>query len=140
MGAAFATIDDLLAISGVPYGDAQLERAEALLPLVSDLIRSEGARAGVDVDAKVIGDEAYSGVVKLVTCDVIIRVMRQSTTGAPMTQVSQSALGYTWSGTYAIPSGGVAMSLMTNERKMLGFRRQTYGVIETWEANCTESP
>lgn len=140
MSAAFADLNDLLAISGAAYNEAQATRAGALLPLVSDLIRSEGKKIGIDVDARISKDEAYGSVVKLVTCDVVARAMRQSTSGDPLSQESQAGLGYTWSGTYAIPAGGVAMSLMNNERKMLGFRKQKYGVIETWEADCMESP
>ena len=109
-----------------------------MLPLVSDLIRVEGTKCGIDVDARVGNDLAYESVVKLITCDVIARAMRQSTTGDPLSQESQSGLGYSWSGTYAIPGGGVAMSLMNNERKMLGFRRQRYGVMKIWDGSQDE--
>lgn len=135
---AFATVEEVIAISGVAYTEDQQTRIGTLLPLVSDLIRNEGQKCGKDIDALVEADQAYASVVKLVTCDVVARVMRQSTTGDPLSQESQSGLGYSWSGTYAIPGGGVAMSLMNNEKKMLGLRQQMYGVIELWEADCTE--
>lgn len=135
MSAAFATLDELIAISGAVYTDEEQRRAEVLLPLVSDLIRSEGTAAGIDVDAQIEADDAYASVVTLVCADVVARAMRQSTSGEPMSQESQSALGYSWSGSYAIPGGGVAMSLMRNERKMLGFRRQKYGVMEIWDGS-----
>ena len=138
MGSAFITLAELMTISGAVYTASEQTRAEALLPLVSDLIRNEGTAAGVDVDALVESDPAYESVVKLVCADVVARAMRQSTTGDPMSQESQSGLGYSWSGSYAIPGGGVAMSLMRNERKMLGFKRQKYGVIELWEPDCME--
>ena len=138
MGSAFITLAELMTFSGAVYTASEQTRAEALLPLVSDLIRNEGTAAGVDVDALVESDPAYESVVKLVCADVLARAMRQSTTGDPMSQESQSGLGYSWSGSYAIPGGGVAMSLMRNERKMLGFKRQKYGVIELWESDCTE--
>ena len=69
----------------------------------------------------------------MVTVDVVTRIMRQSTTGEPMSQESESARGDTWSGTYAIPGGGAAMSLMNNERKMLGLIRQKWGAMDIWE-------
>ena len=138
MGAAFATLAELEALTGVRYTDDDLTRAEEMLPLVSDLIRVEGRKYGVDVEAKIESDSAYESVVKMITCDVVGRAMRQSKTGEPMSQESQSGLGYSWSGTYAIPSGGVAMSLMNNERKMLGFRRQRYGVMELWDGSQDE--
>lgn len=138
MGAAFITLTELIEISGIDYDNEKLIRADVLLPLVSDLIRNEGKAAGVDVDARIKTDAAYASVVRLVCADVIVRAMRQATSGDPMTQESQSGLGYSWSGTYAIPGGGVAMSLMRNERKMLGFRRQKYGVMEIWDGSQEE--
>lgn len=135
---AFVTLEEFKAIEGVTYSVEQDLRADNLLPLVSDLIRVEGRKYGVDVDAKIESDSAYESVVKMITCDVVGRAMRQSKTGEPMSQESQSALGYSWSGTYAIPSGGVAMSLMNNERKMLGFRRQRYGVMKIWDGSQDE--
>lgn len=135
MGTSFVTLSELIDLSGASYTAEQQARAEALLPLVSDLIRSEGNKCGVDVDERIEDDSAYASVVKLVTCDVVARAMRQSTTGDAYSQESQSALGYSWSGTYAVPGGGVAMSLMNNERKLLGFRRQRYGVMELWDAS-----
>ena len=77
---AFATLADVSLIAGVTYDAEQQERVEAILPLVSDLIRNEGAKAGKNVDALIAADSAYESVVKLVTCDVVARVMRQSTT------------------------------------------------------------
>jgi hypothetical protein len=133
MTTSYATYADVASISGATYSAAEQDRIDTLLPLVSDLIRAEGQKVGKDIDAMVSEDPAYASVVKLVTCDVVARVMRQSTTGDPMSQESQSGLGYSWSGTYAIPGGGVTMSLMNNERKILGLKRQQYGVMELWE-------
>ena len=133
MSTSFATLEDVIAISGATYTADQQARVNTLLPLVSDLIRSEGGAVGIDVDEAIEEDAAYNSVVKMVTCDVVSRIMRQSTTAEPMSQESQSALGYSWSGTYAVPGGGAAMSLLNNERKLLGFRRQKYGAMEIWE-------
>lgn len=139
MGTPFITIDEVETLSGVAYSGSALDRVVALLPHVSNLIRAEGKKYGVDVDAKIASDPAYESVVKLITCDVIGRAMRQSTTGDPLSQESQSGLGYSWSGTYAIPGGGVAMSLMNNERKLLGFKRQRIGVYEIWDGSEDEA-
>lgn len=133
----FATLADVLSIEGVTYTTEEQKRVNTLLPLVSDMIRTAGSSVGMDIDALVQADPAYASVVKLVTCDVVARVMRQSMTGDPMSQESQSALGYSWSGTYAVPGGGVAMSLMRNELKALGIRRQRYGVMDIWH-DCEE--
>ena len=71
---------------------------------------------------------AYASVVKLVTVDILVRVMRQSMEGEPMSQESQSGLGYTWSGTYAVAGGGIAAAIMRNDLKRLGLRVQRYGM------------
>ena len=73
---------------------------------------------------------ALADVAKLVTVDIVVRAMRQSTDGEPMSQESQAALGYSWSGTYAIPGGGIANAIMRNDLKRLGLWGQKYGVIE----------
>jgi hypothetical protein len=100
--------------------------------MVSDLIRNEGDKVGKDVDTEVAANPSYASVVKLVTVDVVARVMRQSTDGEPLSQESQSALGYSWSGTYAVPGGGIAMSLMNNEMKLLGFKVQKLRSVKLW--------
>lgn len=132
---SYATLADLTLLEGVTYTEAQNARATALLTIVSNLIRSEGKRVGIDVDDRADTDASYASVLKMITCDVVARAMRQSTTGDAMSQESQSALGYTWSGTYAVPGGGAAMALMDKERKMLGFKRQRYGVMKLWDGS-----
>ena len=139
MSEPFATLTDVMTISGATYTAEQQTRITALLPLVSDLIRSEGVSVGKDIDEAISTDDAYASVVKMVTCDVVARIMRQSTSGEPVSQESQSALGYSWSGTYAVPGGGAAMSLMNNERKMLGLKLQKYGAMEIWDRSDQEA-
>lgn len=129
---AFATLDDVIALSGVAYTTEDQERIEELLPLVSDTLRYEAVKVGKDLDEMKAANEAYASVVKLVTIDVVVRALRQSMDTEPMSQESQSALGYSWSGTYAIPGGGIAAAIMRNDLKRLGLRRQRYGVIDLW--------
>ena len=100
----FATVNDVIAISGNTYTAAELERIETLLPLICDTLRLEAKKVGKDLD-EMAEDASYASVLKLVTCDVVVRAMRQTQTGDPLSQESQSANGYTWSGTYAIPGG-----------------------------------
>lgn len=137
MSSSFATLEQVTTLSGVTYTTAEQTRINSLLPMVSDLIRNEGKKAGVDVDAEYAADTSYASVVTLITVDVVVRVMRQSTTGEPLSQESQSALGYSWSGSYAVPGGGIAMSLMNNEKKALGFRDQTMRGVKLWPVGST---
>lgn len=126
---AFATTEDVITISGKTYTASELTRIEALLPMMSDALRYEASKVGKDLDAMIEADttSAYGNVVKLVTVDIVIRAMRQALEGEPMTQESQSGLGYSWSGTSAIAGGGIAASILRNDLKRLGLRRQRYG-------------
>ena len=126
---AFATLDDVLELTGKAYTSAEQERIEALLPLVSDALRYEAYKVDKNLDAMVDASGAYASVVKMVTVDVVCRVMRQTLDGDPMSQESQSAMGYSWSGTYSIPGGGMANAIMRNDLKRLGLRRQRIGSI-----------
>lgn len=132
---SFATLADVSLLTGKSYTSEEQERITALLPLVSDALRYEAAKVGKNLDEMIDADEtgAYASVVKMVTVDIVSRALRQSMDGEPMSQESQSALGYSWSGTYAIPGGGIANAIMRNDLKRLGLRRQQYGVIELWE-------
>ena len=79
-----------------------------------------------------------ASVAKIVTVDVVARVLRQSTTGDAMSQESQSGLGYSWSGTYAIPGGGIANAIMRNDLKRLGLLRQQYGTVQLWGSSVKQ--
>lgn len=127
---SFATLADVLEITGKDYTDEEMNRIETLLELVSDTLRVYATDIGKDLDEMAAASTAYANVVKLTTVDIVVRAMRQSFDGDPVSQESQSAIGYTWSGTYAIPGGGIAGAIMRNDLKRLGLRRQKYGTIE----------
>lgn len=129
---SFATLEDVTVLSGNAYTQAEQDRITALLPLVSDALRVEAQKVGKDLDYMVMSDPAYKSVVKLVTVDIAVRVMRQSLTGDPITQLTESALGYSATGTFAVPGGGIAAAIMKNDLKRLGFRRQQAGVVDLW--------
>lgn len=131
--ASFATVADVLEITGKDYTGAEMNRIEALLELISDTLRVYATDIGKDLDKMADASTAYANVLKLTTVDIVIRAMRQSFDGDPLTQESQSAIGYTWSGTYAIPGGGIAGAIMKNDLKRLGLRRQQFGTIEFYD-------
>ena len=130
MAVSYITLTEFLAISGGTYTTAEQTRIEALIPMVCDALRYEADKVGKNLDEMIAEDDNYESVVQLVVCDVIVRAMSLDTTSEPMSQESQSALGYTWSGTYAVPGGGIANCIMRNDLKRLGLKRQRYGVIE----------
>ena len=129
----FATIEDVT-ILWRPLTPEEQERVAALLPVVSDMLRNEAYKRDADLD-RMIEERGgyYANVVKAVTVDVIARIIRQSTTGELMSQESQGALGYTWSGTYAIPGGGMSGSIMRNDLKRLGLLTQKGRVVEMYD-------
>ena len=113
-----------------PLTADEVTRVNKLIPELCNALRYEAVKVGKNMDEMVAASAEYASVVKLVSVDIVGRVLRQSTDGDPMTQESQSALGYTWSGTYAIAGGGIAQAIMRNDLKRLGLKRQNYGVIE----------
>lgn len=135
----FATLTDVVTLTGKEYSAEESERVEALLPLVSDALRMEAHAVGKNLDEMIGANPAYASVVKIVTVDVVARVMRQSMDGEPMSQESQSGLGYSWSGTYAVPGGGISGAIMRNDLKRLGLRRQRIGVYEIWDVSQDEA-
>lgn len=137
MSQPFATVEDIQTLWRPLTADEQT-RAEALLPLVSDEIRVLGQNVGKDIDQAIEANPTYGSVVKIVTVDVVSRILRQSTQGDAMTQESQSGLGYTWSGTYAVPGGGIANAIMVNDLKKLGLLKQQIGSEFIWQG-CKES-
>lgn len=125
----FATVDELQELWRPLKLDEQ-KRAEALLKVVSASLRVEAEKVGKDLDKLVVANESYAYVVKSVVVDVVARTLMTSTNQEPMTQVSESALGYTWSGSYLVPGGG--LFIKDSELKRLGFKKQRYGVIDIY--------
>ena len=124
--ANFATVDDVAALWRTLSATEQT-RATALLPVVSDSLRLEATKVGRDLDA-MAEDSAYANVLKSVTVDIIARTLMTATDQEPMTQTSESALGYSWSGSFLVPGGG--LFIKNTELARLGLKRQRYGVIE----------
>lgn len=125
----FATVDELQELWRPLKLDEQ-KRAEALLKVVSASLRVEAEKVGKDLDKLFVANESYAYVVKSVVVDVVARTLMTSTNQEPMTQVSESALGYTWSGSYLVPGGG--LFIKDSELKRLGFKKQRYGVIDIY--------
>lgn len=136
MAEAFATVADVESLWRT-LTPAEEERAGNLLPAISDVLRSEAERRGYDLDSMIEESASYETVVKTTTVDICVRALRQDTsaTGEPMAQESQSALGYSWSGTYAIP-GGSNLPIMRNDLKRLGITKQRWGALDIYGTDC----
>ncbi|MBD9204627.1 phage Gp19/Gp15/Gp42 family protein [Ligilactobacillus ruminis] len=127
--ANFATIEDLEKLWRV-LKPTERERAEGLLEIVSDSLRVEADKVGKNLDELAADSDAYASVLKSVTVDVVARTLMTSTDQEPMTQMTESALGYSYSGSFLVPGGG--LFIKDTELKRLGLKRQRYGVIDPY--------
>lgn len=128
----FATVEDLETLWRSLKFDER-KRAEALLKIVSDSLREEAKKVSKDLDKMVLDSQSYQSVVKSVTVDVVARTLMTSTNQEPMTQMSESAMGYSFSGSYLVPGGG--LFIKDSELKRLGFKKQRYGVVDLYGTN-----
>ena len=125
----FATVEDLKKLWRALKFDEE-KRADALLEVVSHSLRIEAKKVGKDLDGLVATDPSLAMVVKSVTVDVVARTLMTSTDQEPMTQMTESALGYSFSGSYLVPGGG--LFIKDSELKRLGLKKQRYGVIDIY--------
>ena len=125
----FATVEELEVLWRTLKFDER-KRAEALLEVVSNNLRVEARKIGKDLDIMVSEDYSYASVVKSVTVFVVARTLMTSTNQEPMTQFTESALGYSVSGSYLVPGGG--LFIKDSELKRLGLKKQRYGVIDIY--------
>ena len=126
----FATVEDLDTLWR-NVEDHEIGRSEELLKTVSHVLRVEAKKVNKDLDLLVKEDESYSYLVKSVVVDIVARTLMTSTNQEPMTQYSESALGYSVSGSFLVPGGG--LFIKDSELKRLGFKKQRYGVIEFYD-------
>lgn len=130
---AFAVTDDIV-IMWRALTEAERARAEVLLEVSSDTLRQIAKDRGYDLDQMIEDGKVYATVVKDVVIAAVTRVLRSSTTSEPMTQFSQSALGYSISGTYLNPQGGIFF--FDNELQRIGLnKKQRLGRIELYAAD-----
>ena len=131
----FATVDDVIKRYKALTTE-QIEKTEVILEDVTSALRIEGKKCNVDIDEKA-QDEDYANVLKMVTCDIVIRRLEQDeNSSSTLSQESQSALGYSWSGTYVNTGGGT--SILKKDLKTLGLRTQTFGFADVYGFNSDE--
>lgn len=130
---AFASTEDIITMWRA-LTETEAERADALLEVSSDTLRQIAKDRGYDLDQMITDGTVRITVVKDVVIAAVTRVLRASTTSEPMTQFSQAALGYSVSGTYLNPQGGIFF--FDNELRRLGLRKkQRLGRIELYDAD-----
>lgn len=125
----YTTVDDVIKLFR-SLTNEESERAAELIPVIESSIRLEADNVGKDLE-ELLKDENYKNVFKSVVVDVVGRTLMTSTDQEPMTQSSESALGYSWSGTFLVPGGG--LFIKRSELARLGLRNQRYGVIDFYD-------
>lgn len=128
----YCTVDDVISLWR-PLRSDEIGRVETLIPIVVSSLRTEADNVGKDIDILAKDNPDYKNVLKSVIVDVVARTLMTSTDSEPMTQTSESALGYSWSGTFLVPGGG--LFIKNSELSRLGLRRQRYGVIDFYDEN-----
>lgn len=126
----YATVDDMTTLWR-PMSAEEQERAEALLTTVSSELRLRAKRVNMDLDTLVSADSDYAEVAKSVTVDVTARALMTSTDSEPVTQMSQSAMGYSAQASFLVPGGG--LFIKKSELERLGIRRQRFGAFEIYD-------
>jgi len=123
----FATVTDIERLAR-PLTQAEQARANELLPVVSDELRQEAMNRGYNLDQMLNDGTLLRNAIIGVTVDITMRVLMTSTHDEPMTQFSQAAMGYSVSGSFLSPGGG--LFIKDSELKRLGIKRQQLKTIE----------
>lgn len=103
-------------------------KANALIPIVEDSLKMEAVKVGKNLDKMIEDKELLPNVLKSVIVDIVARALMTSTNTEPMTQMSQSALGYSYTGTFLNPGGG--LFIKKSELARLGLKKQRIGAID----------
>ena len=127
---AYATLDDIILLFR-PLTTQEEEKAEALLPIVEDSLKMEAMKVNKNLDLMIENEELLLNVLTSVIVDIIARTLMTSTDTEPMTQTTQTALGYSFSGTFLNPGGG--LFIKKSELARLGLKKQKYGVIDLYD-------
>lgn len=131
MAEPYATIADVQTLFRALTADEQT-RVNALLPIVSNELRYRATLVGRDLDLMIMDNPWLEDVAKEVTVSAVSRILRQSTSGEAMAQESQAGLGYSWSGTYAVPGGGIGNAILPSDLKRLGLKRPRIGIYDPY--------
>lgn len=128
---SFATVENLASYTGKTYTADEQERITSLLADASDYIRAKSAVVGKNIDKMIESEPTLSAVAKMVSINMVVRVLDASDSSSLFSQESQTAGSYTWSGTYANP--GAKLYLSNAEQKDLGLLKQNAGYTEMYE-------
>lgn len=126
----YCTIDDINTLWR-PLSASEEPRAEALIEVVSASLREEAHKVQRNIDEMISYNPDLAIVAKSVCVDVVARTLMTSTNQEPMTQMSQAAGGYSVSGSFLVPGGG--LFIKNSELARLGLKKQRIGAISVYD-------
>lgn len=128
----YASVEDYEKVYNTALNNKQHKRLLMLIELASSLLREEANKRNMNLSAVISSSDDKANVAKMVVLACVHRVMsKDDDQDMPLEQFSQSALGYTFSGTYVNP--GDDLYYLRNELKRMGIIKQRYGAMEIYE-------
>ena len=128
----YASVEDYESVYNTVLNKEQQKRLLMLIELASSLLREEANKRNMNLNAVIDSSDDKANVAKMVVLACVHRVMsKDNDQDMPLEQFSQSALGYTFSGTYVNP--GDDLYYLRNELKRMGIIKQRYGALEIYE-------
>lgn len=128
----YASVEDYEKVYNTALNNDQHKRLLMLIELASSLLREEANKRSMNLSAVISSSDDKANVAKMVVLACVHRVMsKDDDQDMPLEQFSQSALGYTFSGTYVNP--GDDLYYLRNELKRMGIIKQRYGAMEIYE-------
>lgn len=131
MGASYATIQDIETYWRTLTA-AEQNTALAMISDASAKIRLKASQRGKNFDEMLTENTDLSNVAKTIVCKCVINAMKMLE-AVPASQFSESAGGYSVSGTYYAPGGGLLIS--KKDWAELGLAVQTYGSVDVYGLN-----
>lgn len=123
------TLEDLKILFR-PLTQAEELKADRLIGTVYEILQQEAKRVGKDLQTMIDQGDLSLRVLQSVIADIVGRTLMTATNQEPVSQFTQSALGYSVSGTYLVPGGGIYVK--KSELARLGLRRQRVGVMDVY--------
>lgn len=128
----YASVEDYEKVYNTALNNEQHKRLLMLIELASSLLREEANKRNMNLSAVISSSDDKANVAKMVVLACVHRVMsKDDDQDMSLEQFSQSALGYTFSGTYVNP--GDDLYYLRNELKRMGIIKQRYGAMEIYE-------
>ena len=110
----------------------EIEKAETFISDCENALHVYAYDRGLDLDAMLDEYEPRQELYTAIVCDIVRREMISLSEEGPATsQYSQSVNGYSVSGTYLSPGGG--LFIKNSELKSLGLLRQKARKVELYE-------